>query len=861
MITRLMDSVAVEVMRTPFVGRKTEIGRIEKLLERTRKGRGSALLVLGPAGIGKTRLLSEAKRSAAHAGYRVAAAACLPLVTPLPYEPILALLRTLRTGGHLTQTPPPVRLAPDALFARTLAALEQVVSHGPVLLCVDDLHDSDQATLELIQYCVVRLADLPLAWLLAARPASRLAPFLHHLGRLELLDRLELPALSEEELAEVAAALLGEAPSADVLAHLYRRSGANTFLYVELVRALAHAPRISSSSQTTTASVPASVAESVAARRRRLPPVASRLLDWLAIFPEPTSTVWLARVEPLAERELEAALDALVDEGLVERLQDGRSRLVHALLRDAVYDAIAPHQRPGRHAKAASALADAAAQLRAPQLEAAARSTEAAAAYLELAEEAFLRSAGEDAGALYRRAERLAEAGGERRLRGSAIAGQVLAQLRLGADSDARPLADTLIGELRRAGENDLLLRFLSRYALALFDDASDVEAARAALAHAEPLAVHASAPDLARAELAQAFVLTMAGEPGPALPHAERALALARETDDPLLEVQALDRLGFVLGMGRGSEQATPLLTEAIDRALAADLPAEAAHALLNLSYFSDAAGDAAAAADYARQGLDVEGLPPSMEVLLRSNLGGALADLGDLDGALAQQLAARAQASRISPKLEARILVTLAHVHILRGELDAAHAALDEIKPAPGSFEHYRTLEQRALLLECEGRLGDALARYLESTAASDHPSALWCAVGAIRTAVALGERSAAHKAARTLEHLTGRWAGTDWLDQEARGFLAELAGAPERAAALLQAAAESCPSRFHRTRLDAESARLRRDRNGLLAAIDTFEQMGARGAADRTRRLARKLGFRPGRRRRPAGVLSQR
>src|SRR5579875_742072 len=672
MITRLMDSVAVEVMRTPFVGRKTEIGRIEKLLERTRKGRGSALLVLGPAGIGKTRLLSEAKRSAAHAGYRVAAAACLPLVTPLPYEPILALLRTLRTGGHLTQTPPPVRLAPDALFARTLAALEQVVSHGPVLLCVDDLHDSDQATLELIQYCVVRLADLPLAWLLAARPASRLAPFLHHLGRLELLDRLELPALSEEELAEVAAALLGEAPSADVLAHLYRRSGANTFLYVELVRALAHAPRISSSSQTTTASVPASVAESVAARRRRLPPVASRVLDWLAIFPEPTSTVLLARVEPLAERELEAALDALVDEGLVERLQDGRSRLVHALLRDAVYDAIAPHQRPGRHAKAASALADAAAQLRAPQLEAAARSTEAAAAYLELAEEAFLRSAGEDAGALYRRAERLAEAGGERRLRWNAIAGQVLAQLRLGADSDARQLADTLIGELRRAAENDLLLRFLSRYALALFDDASDVEAARAALAHAEPLAVHASAPDLARAELAQAFVLTMAGEPGPALPHAERALALARETDDPLLEVQALDR------------------------ALAADLPAEAAHALLNLSYFSDAAGDAAAAADYARQGLDVEGLPPSMEVLLRSNLGGALADLGDLDGALAQQLAARAQASRISPKLEARILVTLAHVHILRGELDAAHAALDEIKPAPGSFEHYRTLEQ---------------------------------------------------------------------------------------------------------------------------------------------------------------------
>src|SRR5579863_2394082 len=101
MIDTPMDSVAVEVMPTPFVGRKVETGRIEELLERTREGRGGALLLLGSAGIGKTRLLSEAKRSAAQAGYTVAAAACLPLVTPLPYEPILALLRALRAGGHL----------------------------------------------------------------------------------------------------------------------------------------------------------------------------------------------------------------------------------------------------------------------------------------------------------------------------------------------------------------------------------------------------------------------------------------------------------------------------------------------------------------------------------------------------------------------------------------------------------------------------------------------------------------------------------------------------------------------------------------------------------------------------------------
>jgi len=46
---------------------------------------------------------------------------------------------------------------------------------------------------------------------------------------------------------------------------------------------------------------------------------------------------------------------------------------------------------------------------------------------------------------------------------------------------------------------------------------------------------------------------------------------------------------------MGRGSQHATPLLAEAVDRALKAYLPAEAAHAQLKLSYFADAAGGSA--------------------------------------------------------------------------------------------------------------------------------------------------------------------------------------------------------------------------------------------------------------------------
>jgi DNA-binding CsgD family transcriptional regulator len=830
------------------VGRQAELARVAELLARASSGRAGALLVVGEAGIGKTRLLAEAVRRGEETGFRVASVACLPFVAPLPYEPVRALLRAL--GRR-----PAATLPPEALFARSLEALEQAAAESPLLLCLDDLHDSDQATLELVHYGIVRLADLPVAWLLAARPAGALTPFLHHLDRLDLLERLELGPLDEAELGELAARVLdGRPATAELVGALARRSGGNPFLFLELVRAAA------SGDGSGATAVPAGVRDAVTDRRRRLAPLAARLLDWLAVLPEPVAVHELAQVEPVPTEAVERALAALVLERLAEPA-DGGFKLVHALVREAVYETLPAGERRRMHSAAADALAEAPAERRAPQLAAAGRAGEAATAFLELGEAALARSGGEDAAALFRRAAELAAAVHDDRLRRRGQAGEVLALLRQGAGDQARTLAERLRAELRATGEAQELLAFLSRYALALYDEASDLEGALRALAEAGPLSEQTEGALLAEAETAQAFVLTMAGEPTRALPHAERAAAVAHAVGQPLLELRALNRLGLAVGMARDSAEATALLEQVAVRAVAAGLPAEAGLAYLNLSFFADAAGDARADADYARRGLALEHLPASLEVLLRSNLGVALADLGDLDGALAHQLAARAAAVRLEPKLEARVLVSLAHVHLLRGELEAARACLAVLDPLPGTFQHYRTLEQRGLLAELEGDLEQALALYLEGGDAGDHPSALWCLAGAARTAASLGQPAVAGEAVRRLERLPVRWRGTDWLRDEARGFLAAAEGRPADAAAVLAAAAEACPASFHAARLRLEAARLRGDRQGVLAAIEAFEGMQARGAADRARALARQLGLRPGRRRRRAGVLSER
>jgi len=837
------------VAHIAFVGRRAELACIDELLVRARSGGTGALLLLGEAGIGKTRLLAEAIRAGERSGFRTASVACLPFVAPLPYEPIRALLRALGVRPGKT-------LAPEALFARSLEALERAASETPLLLCLDDLHDSDQATLELVHYCIVRLADLPLAWLLAARPASALTPFLLHLGRVELLERLELGPLGQAELGELAEALLdGRLAERELLDMLAQRSGGNPFLFIELARAL------DSGGAGTETVVPSGVVEVVTDRRRRLPLLAGKVLDWLAVLPEPVSLRELELVEPAAAPgALGQALDTLVFERLAVLVEDQGFRLVHALVRDAVYQTLPRDKRMRMHSAAAEALADAPAERRAPQLAAAGKAVEATRCYLELGDQALVRSGGEDAAELFRRAGELS-ASAHSGLRRQAVAGEVLALLRLGSATEALEKAEALVTELRVAGDKGQLLAFLSRYALALYDDASDLEAALRALAEAEPLADQAQGALLAEAELAHAFLLTMAGQASAALPHGERALQAAHAAGDPLLEVRARIRLGFVTGMARDSAEAMVLLSEAAERAHEAGLPVEAGRAYLNLSFFADAAGNAAAAADYAKQGLALENLPASIEVLLRGNLSNALADLGDLGGALAHQLAARAAATRLEPKLESRILVGLAHVHLLRGELDAARAALAAVEPTAGSFEYYRTLEQRALLLEAEGRLDEALARFLEGGAATDHPSGLWCLVGVVRTAGALGKLDAAAEATRALAGLRGRWQGTEWLHAEAAGFLASAQAQEEEARRSFEQASQRCPSRFHAARLGLEAARLRRDHEGILAAIESFESMGADGAADRARALARELGLRPGRRRRRVGALSER
>src|SRR5919204_2739200 len=192
-----------------FVGREAELARATQLLARLEEGKGGALLVLGEPGIGKPRFLGEARRCAAAAGGVIAAAAaCLPISTPLPFDAVLELLRGLVRAGATEVEGPELSLAGAELFAGVVTTIERAAAKRPLLLVVDDLQFSDAATRDLIHYCIARLADLPVGWMLAARPEEPVRSLAHHLGRDRLVETLELKGVTATELREVIGAAL-----------------------------------------------------------------------------------------------------------------------------------------------------------------------------------------------------------------------------------------------------------------------------------------------------------------------------------------------------------------------------------------------------------------------------------------------------------------------------------------------------------------------------------------------------------------------------------------------------------------------------------------------------------------------------
>jgi DNA-binding CsgD family transcriptional regulator len=336
--------------------------------------------VEGPAGIGKTRLVAEARRRAEHEGVVALSARGSEMERDYPFGVVRQLFEAILMDAAAADR----LLAGSAGAARpVLAPLDEMsvpigdvsfaVLHGlywltvnatgggPLLLAIDDLHWCDRPSLRFLAYLVRRLEGLPLMVVASLRPAEpgADAALLAEVARDPLVTTLRPAPLSGDGALLLVRSRLGADPDASFAAACHRATGGNPLLLNELLAEM-EVEHVSPEAGDVTAVHdlgPRAVSRAVNARLSRLPAETIAVAGAAAVLGDGAE---LARVAELAEVGERVAADAI---GELARIEVLRSELpvgfVHPLVRAAVYYDLSPGDRERGHARAARLLAEA----------------------------------------------------------------------------------------------------------------------------------------------------------------------------------------------------------------------------------------------------------------------------------------------------------------------------------------------------------------------------------------------------------------------------------------------------------------------------------------------------------------------
>ncbi|MDF2273167.1 AAA family ATPase [Streptomyces coacervatus] len=355
----------------PFVGREGVLGELRAALERAASGRGGLVTLTGPAGAGKTRTAEEA---AAHAGaFRTLWTWCPPQTAGRAFRPWSRLLRDLVADdvacGRLVAVSPPLRALvsgaaggalhgadPETARLRLTGDVSELLATAarrrPLLLVLDDVHAADASSLRLLLEAADAARSCAVLLLVTARDEDA-AWRDDGWARAQLLRRgraLPLGPLAERDVAVLVEAVTGDAPEADELRSLVRRTGGDAFFVTELLRAgswSAAAPGNSS----------VAVRAAVQDRLADLTPRAARVLDVAAVLGTRFRLDVLAEAAEVPLGEVRTLLGEAAGAGLLAEAGADRGAFRHDLLRDGVYDTLAPAERAALHHTAAEVLA------------------------------------------------------------------------------------------------------------------------------------------------------------------------------------------------------------------------------------------------------------------------------------------------------------------------------------------------------------------------------------------------------------------------------------------------------------------------------------------------------------------------
>src|SRR6266702_4159196 len=372
-----------------LIDRVSELATLHALIDQAKRGRGQVVLLSGEAGIGKSRLVAEAKAYAATQEFLLFQGNCFSADIAYPYAPLLDLVRSSAANQlaaaiasglapfarELHQLLPDVVLLPPDQAPlvssdpqqekrRLFAALTQFFMgqaiKQPVLLIIEDIHWSDDTSLEFLHALARRCSAHPLLILLTYR-SDEVRPILRHflaqLDRERLAEEISLSRLTRSGVEAMLRAIfaLPRSVRLELPDSIYTLTEGNPFFIEELLKSLIAAGDIFYADgrwdrkPLSELHIPRSVQDAVQQRTDLLSEDARRVLILAAAAGRRFDFALLQQLTKHDEPHLLSLMKELMAAQLVVEESEERFAFRHALTRQAIYADLLVRERKALH--------------------------------------------------------------------------------------------------------------------------------------------------------------------------------------------------------------------------------------------------------------------------------------------------------------------------------------------------------------------------------------------------------------------------------------------------------------------------------------------------------------------------------